>query len=108
MKTAHKIALAKLMYQVVHGVRFLFGKSDTCVVTRNRNRYELNLAEGIDLAVYLGLYEPSTTRALERLIRPGAQILDIGANVGVHTVHMARLTGPRGRVFAFEPTTFAF
>jgi len=77
-------------------------------VTRNGNRYELNLAEGIDLAVYLGMYEPSTARALGRLIRPGAQALDIGANVGVHTVHMARLVGPHGRVFAFEPTTFAF
>lgn len=108
MKTVHKIALAKFMYHLVHGARRLAGKSDACVVTRNGNRYELNLAEGIDLAVYLGLYEPSTARALARLIRPGAQVVDIGANVGVHTVHMARLVGPRGRVFAFEPTTFAF
>lgn len=108
MKTSHKIALAKLLYRAVHGARSLVGKSDVGVVTRNGNRYELNLAEGIDLAVYLGMYEPSTARALARLIRPGARVLDIGANVGVHTVHMARLVGPRGRVFAFEPTTFAF
>jgi FkbM family methyltransferase len=108
MKTAHKIALAKIAYHLAHGARRIAGQTDRCSVRRGGNRYELDLAEGVDFAVYLGVYEPSTTRALSRLVRQGTNVLDIGANIGVHTVNMARLVGPQGRVFAFEPTTFAF
>ncbi len=35
-------------------------------------------------------------------------MLDIGANVGAHTLRLARRVGKAGRVFAFEPTEFAF
>jgi FkbM family methyltransferase len=35
-------------------------------------------------------------------------VLDIGANIGAHTLHLAQLVGPGGRVLAFEPTEFAF
>ena len=108
MKTKQKIALAKIAYHFVHAARSVTGKSDRCIVTRNGNRFELDLAEGIDFAVYLGRYEPSTSDALARLIKPGTTVLDIGANIGAHTLQMARLTGANGRVFAFEPTTFAF
>lgn len=43
------------------------------------------------------------------IIRPGDWILDIGANVGHYTKRFSELTGPTGRVIAFEPvpTTFA-
>jgi FkbM family methyltransferase len=35
-------------------------------------------------------------------------IVDIGANIGAHTLLFAKLTGNGGRVIAFEPTDFAF
>ena len=37
------------------------------------------------------------------LITPGMRILDIGANVGFHTLKLARFTGETGSVIAFEP-----
>lgn len=40
---------------------------------------------------------------LARLIRPGMTAVDVGANIGVYTLFLARLTGPSGRVHAFEP-----
>ncbi|TND07572.1 MAG: FkbM family methyltransferase [Bacteroidetes bacterium] len=36
------------------------------------------------------------------LIPEGASVLDIGANIGIMTVHLSRRTGS-GKVFAFEP-----
>lgn len=40
---------------------------------------------------------------LDRLLKPGDWVLDVGANVGYYTLRMSDLVGPRGRVFAFEP-----
>jgi FkbM family methyltransferase len=37
------------------------------------------------------------------LVRSGDNVLDIGANVGVWTHHLARLVGQSGRVWCFEP-----
>jgi FkbM family methyltransferase len=42
---------------------------------------------------------------LRRLLRPGQQIIDIGANLGVYTLSMAKAVGPTGRVWAFEPAS---
>ena len=50
-----------------------------------------------------GEYDPPFLRFLERTIEPGDVVVDVGANVGLFTLRMAWLTGPRGRVFAFEP-----
>lgn len=35
-------------------------------------------------------------------------VLDIGANVGLHALRLAHRVGPSGRVFAFEPTGYAY
>jgi FkbM family methyltransferase len=40
---------------------------------------------------------------LRRWLEPGMTAIDIGANLGVYALPMARLVGPRGRVFAYEP-----
>src|ERR1700756_619375 len=42
---------------------------------------------------------------LRRLIRPGQRVIDIGANCGVYALTLARLVGPTGRVWAFEPAS---
>ncbi len=39
---------------------------------------------------------------LESLIEPGATVYDIGANVGVYSIRMARLAGPEGRLVCIE------
>ncbi|MGK7869557.1 FkbM family methyltransferase [Falsiroseomonas sp. E2-1-a20] len=40
---------------------------------------------------------------LDRLIGPGGQMLDIGANIGIYTLRAATLVGRSGRVIAVEP-----
>lgn len=80
------------------------------VVTARRRgvTWRLDLTEGIDLYIYLfGMFEPEVVRAYSRIVRPGHTVLDVGANVGAHTLPLARRVGPTGRVVAFEPTVFA-
>jgi FkbM family methyltransferase len=109
MKTKNKIALAKVAYHGVHLARGIVGLKDRCIVQRNGISFDLDLSEGIDFAIYLfGHFEPMTARALTRHVTPGSNVLDIGANIGAHTLHMARLVGSTGRVLAFEPTEFAY
>lgn len=50
-----------------------------------------------------GLWEPNETHVLRRMLRPGDFVIDIGANIGWHTVIAALAVGPSGRVIAFEP-----
>ena len=40
---------------------------------------------------------------VRRLLKPGAAIVDIGANFGVYALTMAKLVAPNGHVWAFEP-----
>jgi FkbM family methyltransferase len=109
MKTKHKIALARAAYHLIHFARAAVGKHDVGVFVRNGANYELDLAQGIDFSIFLlGSFEPTTTAALESLVKPGFCIFDIGANVGAHTLTLARLAGAEGKVVACEPTNFAF
>jgi methyltransferase, FkbM family len=71
-------------------------------------RYELHLGELIDLALYLQQFEPDVRAAIRRITKPGMTVLDIGANIGAHTLLFSSLVGPTGRVVAFEPTDFAY
>jgi FkbM family methyltransferase len=40
-----------------------------------------------------------------RWLKPGMNAVDVGANVGVFSLPLARRVGPAGKVFAFEPGT---
>ena len=42
---------------------------------------------------------------VRRLLRPGQRTIDIGANYGVYTLTMAKIVGPTGAVWAFEPAS---
>jgi FkbM family methyltransferase len=109
MKTTHKIAGARAIYRVVRAGRTIMGRTDREIVMRGGITYELDLSQGIDFAIYLGnIYERRTRAALRRLVSPAALVLDIGANIGAHTLHLAQLVGPNGRVIAFEPTDYAY
>ena len=49
-------------------------------------------------------YEPQVLDLLKQTITPGAIVLDVGANVGVSAMMMARWCGPEGHIHAFEPS----
>lgn len=54
-------------------------------------------------SVYFNMSEPEQTLAFVNTLKTNQVLFDIGANVGYYTIMGARLVGPRGKVFAFEP-----
>jgi len=54
--------------------------------------------------IYSG-WEPDAQAVMQKSIRSGSIVYDIGANYGVHTLLMARLVGDSGKVFSFEPVS---
>ncbi|OAN50836.1 SAM-dependent methyltransferase [Paramagnetospirillum marisnigri] len=48
-------------------------------------------------------YSEGEVDLFRQMLRPGDTVVEAGANIGALTVPLARLVGPRGRVWAFEP-----
>ena len=78
------------------------------VATREGLTFDLDLGEMIDVGLFLGEYEREMAAAIDALCRPGWCVVDVGANIGAHTLRFAGRVGATGQVLAFEPTTFAY
>jgi FkbM family methyltransferase len=109
LKTAQKITIARRTSDGIMFVRRLSGRDSIAHVHRGGVQWNLDLREGIDLAIYLlGGFERSTLKVYKKFIVPGSVVLDIGANIGAHTLPLAILAGEKGSVYAFEPTEYAY
>jgi FkbM family methyltransferase len=53
-------------------------------------------------------YEPGLSAVLRRFSNDGGMAIDVGANIGLHTVSMARLLRPGGQLLALEPRPLTF
>ncbi len=62
---------------------------------------------GRSLALY-GEFSEGEAEIFRHLVRPGDMVVEVGANIGAHTVLLARLAGPEGAVLAFEPQAILF
>jgi FkbM family methyltransferase len=70
-----------------HGY-FLYNKNDL-FIGRSLERYSEWCEPGLDIFL--------------QCVARGGTVLDVGANIGTHTVALAKKVGPNGRVIAFEP-----
>jgi FkbM family methyltransferase len=109
--------LAHIFYRATpfSGLRSAYFKVYSFVVRNRTVRseidgavFELDLGEVIDLAMYLELFEPDVVQAIKDHTKPGMSVIDIGANIGAHTLRFCNLVGKTGHVYAFEPTSYAF
>jgi FkbM family methyltransferase len=107
LSTRRKIEIARVLNFAVVGGRSLLGRSRRVTVKRHNVYWNLDLNEGVDFAIYLGLYQ-RLPRRVARWIKPGALVVDIGANIGSHTLPLARAVGYNGRVIAVEPSDYGF
>jgi FkbM family methyltransferase len=99
--TRIKIFGAKILYRLTT----LFTGKQKRVIVRNGISYEVDLAEGIELSLFLfGKFQSHIIRSLA--LKKDDVIIDIGANVGLMTLQFAKLV-PQGKVYSFEPTYYA-
>jgi len=103
------MAGARALQRPVLAARKLRSSGPVVRTRRGGVAWELDLREGIDFSIWLlGAFERSTLRAYRGEIAPGDTVVDIGANIGAHTLHLAAAVGPTGRVLAFEPSATAY
>lgn len=62
---------------------------------------------GKSLRLY-GEYSQGEADIFEQIVKPGHIVVEAGANIGSHTIHLAQLAGDQGQVWAFEPQRLVF
>lgn len=55
-------------------------------------------------SVFIGVYEEAETKFVERFLKEGMTVIDIGAHYGLYTLLASRKVGATGKVIAFEPS----
>src|SRR5882724_8450318 len=58
----------------------------------------------MDHELMYGDFEPMEMGFVQRLVRPGMTVLDVGAHHGLYTLLLSKQVGVNGRVIAFEPS----
>jgi len=53
---------------------------------------------------YESNYEQENYEFLAKQVKPGMQLIDIGAHIGLFSATASQLTGPNGKIICFEPT----
>ncbi len=69
------------------------------------NVHDIYVGRSFDL---YGEFSEGEVSAFRQLIRPGSVVVDVGANIGAHTLPFARIVGGGGAVVAIEPQRLAF
>lgn len=73
-------------------------------VYNGRYRLWIDLSDKyVSYGCLLDNYEPIETEFIRRNVKPGMVALDVGANIGWHTLGLAQLVTSSGKVYAFEP-----
>ena len=80
--------------------------SETCTLTHGDYGVFLTLSKdnvvGASIA-NVGAWASHDLETMSQFIKPGMTVVDVGANVGHHTVAFAKMVGNAGRVIAYEP-----
>ena len=64
------------------------------------SRNDAFVGRGLDL---YGEWCDFEIQAIRPHVKPGDTVIDVGANIGTHTVAFANMVGPTGTVHAYEP-----
>jgi FkbM family methyltransferase len=65
--------------------------------------FALDLSDYASCMMFYGVFSQALIRLLKTVVRAGDSVIDVGAQLGYISSHLARLVGPSGRVHSFEP-----
>lgn len=99
--TKHPPLPANSQYQLPGFYQLINGRHGVFVV--NPRDYYVGHA----IAAY-GEYGEHEVQLFSQIVKPGNTVIEVGANIGAHTVPLARLVGAHGHVHAFEPQPVIF
>jgi FkbM family methyltransferase len=69
------------------------------------NRHDAYIGRSLE---HYGEFSEGEAGLFRQLLKPGHVALEVGANIGAHTLLLAQLVGPTGTVLAFEPQRIVF
>jgi FkbM family methyltransferase len=55
-----------------------------------------------------GEFSQGEINLFQHVVKPGQVVVEVGANIGAHTVWLAQAVGPSGTVLAFEPQRIVY
>jgi FkbM family methyltransferase len=87
--------------------RFQESRLETPVIINWHYGLKLPLRLGNDVSRQIfvgGAIDPNEFAFLDRVLEEGMTFVDVGANEGIYTLFAAKRVGPRGEVWAFEPS----
>lgn len=74
------------------------------LTTKSGDLFDADLSSFLEWQLWVfGGFEEHFGELFRRLVSPGDRCVDVGANIGVHTVRLAKLAGAAGQVIAIEP-----
>jgi FkbM family methyltransferase len=83
-------------YNLFKGVIFKTNYNGLQVILRIEDWIQENI-------FFLGEYEKAELKAIERFVTGDGIFIDIGANIGLYTLHVSKLTNHKTPIICFEP-----
>jgi FkbM family methyltransferase len=69
------------------------------------NQHDIYIGRSLDA---YGEFSEGEVELFRQVVQEGSVVVEVGANIGVHTLFFARQVGPNGAVIAFEPQRVVF
>ncbi len=69
------------------------------------NKNDRYIGKSIEIC---GEFSELEVKLFEQICKEGAIMIEVGANIGTHTMALSALVGSEGRVYAFEPQRIVF
>ena len=106
LKIIKKISKGKGYGKKYNIIKSFSGRIESSLITDSAEVWEgkmfLHPNDAFRLSIY-GIHNKIDFEIFKKHVKEGDNVIDICANIGYFTLMLAKLVGPTGKVFAFEP-----